>query len=159
MKHLNTILFIVTLIYSAELHAQETLPATGGDASGSGGSSSFTVGQVAYTANTGSNGSLTQGVQQPYEIYVLVGIEKAEIDLELKAYPNPTDKVLTLSIGNYHDEQLSYEVYDGQGKAIESKKIGSSSTIIEMEALPKGIYFLKVIGENQALKTFKIVKN
>lgn len=50
------------------LQAQESVNATGGNASGSGGSASYSVGQVVYTTNTGTNGTVAQGVQQPFEI-------------------------------------------------------------------------------------------
>ena len=85
------------------LHAQQIVPASGGDAVGSGGSSSYTVGQVVYTTNTGVNGSVAQGIQQPYEISTLVGLEVTQINLELSAYPNPTNNVIHLSIGNYEN--------------------------------------------------------
>ena len=54
---------LLLLFSTIQLHAQETVPATGGDATGSGGTSSYTVGQVVCTTNTGSNGSVAQGVQ------------------------------------------------------------------------------------------------
>ena len=60
------------------LQAQESVNATGGNASGSGGSASYSVGQVVYTNNTGTSGSVAQGVQQPFEISVVTGIEEAK---------------------------------------------------------------------------------
>jgi len=50
------------------LQAQESVNAAGGNASGSGGTVSYTVGQVVYTTKTGTNGSVAEGVQQAYEI-------------------------------------------------------------------------------------------
>lgn len=50
--------------------AQQATTATGGNASGSGGPVAYSVGQVVYTTNTSSNGSVAQGVQQPYEISI-----------------------------------------------------------------------------------------
>ena len=58
------------------LHAQEAIFTTGGEASGNGGSASFSVGQVAYQTYSGTSGSLVEGVQQPYEITVLNGTEE-----------------------------------------------------------------------------------
>ena len=79
--------------------AQETVPATGGNASGSGGSASYSIGQMVYTTNTGTNGSVAQGVQQPYEISVITGIEEAKgISLNCSAYPNPTIEFITLKV-------------------------------------------------------------
>ena len=48
--------------------AQESINATGGDASGSAGSASYSVGQVAYQTLAGTNGSIAEGVQQAYKI-------------------------------------------------------------------------------------------
>jgi uncharacterized protein (TIGR02145 family) len=50
------------------LTMQNTIPAAGGNAKGSGGSASFTVGQIFYTKLSGTNGSVVQGIQQPHEI-------------------------------------------------------------------------------------------
>ncbi len=50
----------------SELHAQEATLASGGNATGSGGSVSYSVGQVVYTTNIGTTGSVAQGVQQAY---------------------------------------------------------------------------------------------
>jgi hypothetical protein len=68
------LILLSTLTFSlSTIHAQEAIPAGGGNASGSGGSASYSVGQVVYTTNTGTNGSAAQGVQQPYEISVVSG--------------------------------------------------------------------------------------
>jgi len=80
------------------LQAQTNVNATGGNASGNGGSVSYSVGQVVYTTHKGSNGSVAQGVQQPYEISV-AGIDEANgISLRVTVYPNPTTDYLTLEI-------------------------------------------------------------
>jgi hypothetical protein len=141
------------------LHAQEAIPATGGDASGSGGSASYSVGQVVYTTNTGTNGSLAQGVQQPYEISVVSGIKEAiDIALLCSAYPNPTTDFLTLKVENYSFENLRYHLYDIQGKLMESKILTSDETSIEMNRFTPATYLLIVIHNNIEVKTFRIIK-
>lgn len=45
------------------LQAQQVVTTSGGNASGSGGSVSYTIGQIVYTTNTNSNGSVAKGVQ------------------------------------------------------------------------------------------------
>ena len=156
MRSLTT---IIALICTVGLHAQETVLATGGDATGAGGSSNYTVGQVVYTTNTGTNGSVAQGVQQPYEISTSVGIEVTAINLELVAYPNPTNNALTLNIGNYNNEKLTYQLYDMQGKLLDSKQVISSRTIIGVQDLPVSTYLLNVLDNKSLIKTFRIVKN
>lgn len=63
---LSHTLLIIGLSISS--YAQESAHAAGGDFSGFGGSVSYSVGQVVYTAHTGVTGMEAQGVQQRYEI-------------------------------------------------------------------------------------------
>lgn len=142
------------------LQAQESVNATGGNASGSGGSASYSVGQVVYTNNTGTNGSVAQGVQQPFEISVVTGIEEAKgINLSVSAYPNPTTDYLTLRIDEFEISNLSYQLYDMNGKLLQSEKITGNQTSIVMGNLVPANYFVKVIQVNKEVKTFKIIKN
>jgi hypothetical protein len=71
----HTYLLILTFFgLSINLTAQNNTVSAGGDAEGSNGSISFTVGQVVYTSAEGSNGSINQGVQQPYDLEIITGI-------------------------------------------------------------------------------------
>ena len=138
--------------------AQEAVTAAGGNASGSGGTVSFSIGQVFYNTNIGTTGSVIEGVQQPFEIST-VRIIDASIDISLKAYPNPTTNFLTLETGNVSYETLSYQLFDLHGRLIESKRITNATEIIRMENLPSAPYFLRVTKNNKEVKTFKIIKN
>ncbi len=75
---LKFLLMLLPCFGLADLQAQEALPASGNNASGSGGSSSYSVGQLVFSYKTGTTGSVTEGVQQPYEIQVITGIDDAQ---------------------------------------------------------------------------------
>lgn len=155
-----TVLLLILLLGITGVHAQEAVPAAGGNASGSGGSISYTIGQMAYTPNSGTTGSVSQGVQQPYEILVLTGVdERWDVDLSMKAYPNPTNNFLTLHLNNSELSGLAYQLCDMNGRLLESKMVRSSETTILMNQYSSSVYFLKVIQNNNAIKTFKIIKN
>jgi len=143
-------------------YAQQATIASGGDASGSGGSVAYSVGQIVYTTNTGTTGSVTQGVQQPYEISITTGLLETGVNLNLTAYPNPTTSYLMLQIdasAALSNQSMSYQLYDNSGKLLESNTIVASSTTIKMEQMPTGTYLLKVTQNNKEVKTFKIIKN
>ena len=161
MRNRKFILSVVLLIcILTGLQAQEAIPTTGGNASGNGGTSSYTIGQVVYSTQNGTNGSVTQGVQQPYEISVVSGIEQAkDINLICSAYPNPTTDFLTLNVENNDNENLSYQLFDISGKLLENKNLTSNETTITMENRVAAIYFLKVMDNQIEVKTFKIIKN
>ena len=160
MKHYKALMSIVILLLGlGGLHAQESPTATGGEATGTGGTVSYSVGQVVYTTATGTNGSVAQGVQQPYEISTTVGINETTIYLALSIHPNPTTNYILLKIESEQVESLSYQLYDLQGKVIENKNVTAKNTSISMEALPAATYFLNVERKNQIIKTFKIIKS
>ncbi len=161
MKHkkLKLIAALLSGLALTTLQAQEVKPASGGDASGNGGSVSYSVGQVTYTTNTGTNGSVSQGVQQPYEISTVTGIEEAKgINLSCSAYPNPATDYLMLKIENYTIDKLFFQLYSTNGKLIENTKLTGSETKIDMSNLNTAVYFLKIIQNNKEVKIFKIIK-
>jgi len=141
------------------LHAQESVNGTGGNASGSGGSASFSVGQVVYLVHTGTTGSVAEGVQQPYEISVATAIEVAKgINLSVSAYPNPTSDYLQLQVESKKLKDFSFKLFDVYGKLLQEHKNIGTVTQIEMSHYKSGVYFLKVLTNNQLIKTFKIIK-
>lgn len=142
------------------LHAQESTNTTGGNASGAGGSVSYSLGQVMYQTYTGANGSVAQGLQQPYEISVVTAIEEAKgINLSVLAYPNPTTDYLTLEIEDFEFSNVYFRLYDISGKLVQSEKILDNQTSIVMSNLVPATYFIKVVQGNKEVKTFKIIKN
>jgi len=150
---------IVCLLVLAltQVQAQEAIPATGSESSGSGGSASYTVGQVAYTINTGSTGTVIQGVQQVYEISVETGIEETAISLIITAYPNPTSDILKLKTdAEFLD--LSFSLYNLNGKLLQSQKLDDNETSIDMSGFAPSTYFVNVFDDHQKVKTFKIIK-
>jgi hypothetical protein len=142
------------------LQAQESIPAAGGDATGSGGSVSYSIGQVVYSTNTSATGSVSEGVQQPYEIFVITGSDLLPlVSLSCKVFPNPTTDFLILSVGESEKRNLSYRLSDLNGRDIASGKVIDEQTRIQMGTLRNGNYFLSVLMNNSEVKTFKIIKN
>jgi hypothetical protein len=143
------------------VQAQTSITASGGNANGGGGTVSYTVGQIVYTTNTStSSGSVSQGVQQPYEISVISGIEKAkDISLVCSVYPNPTTDYLTFKALNYDKNNLSFWLYGVNGNLILNKRIEGNETQVSMQNLPSGTYIFKVLDNGMEVKTFKIIKN
>jgi hypothetical protein len=159
-KKLKLIAFLLLGLGLSGLKAQEAVPASGGNASGSGGSSSYSVGQVVCTTNSGATGSQSQGVQQPYEILVVTALAKTQgIVLHYSVYPNPSRDLITLKVENYNNENLSYQLFDLLGNLLESKKLEGPETGITISGLIHASYFLKVIENNKEIKIFKIIKN
>jgi len=151
-------LFGLSLLATASIVAQETVLSSGNDITGAGGSASYSIGQVVYTTNSGTNGSVAQGVQQPYEISITT-ITDADISVSLSVYPNPTSDLLILKANMKDDLGLSYQLHSIHTTLIEGKAIGKETELIDMGSLPSAVYILTVYNDNLPIKTFKIIKN
>jgi hypothetical protein len=158
MEH-KLFLLLTLLLISLISVAQSVVPASGGTGAGSGGSISFTVGQVSNNSTEGKSNYSIEGVQQPYEISVVNSLpELRESGVTLNAFPNPTKQHLKLSIDGELHENLSYTIYGMKGEILQSHKITSSETSLDLINYPTGTYLLKVLESTRPIKTFRIVK-
>jgi len=148
------ILFATQLIYS-----QESNLASGGDALGTGGSSSYSVGQLFYTTITSNDGTVIQGMQQNLELFTLSNAELTTVQLKAVMYPNPTTDYIVLALTDANLTDLSYAMYDIHGRVLTKGLVTNENTQIGMQGLATGIYILKVNQNNNKLKFFKIIKN
>ncbi len=160
MEIKNQILMILFLLIPGLscIQAQDALPASGGDASGSGGSLSYTLGQVACIAISGIGGEASQGVQQSYKIHVLGGIEKG-VSLLYSVFPNPTHDILILKIDDFLNEDLLYQLFDLNGRLLQNQEVVSCETPISLGGFDASVFLLKVTDNLKELKTFLIIKN
>jgi hypothetical protein len=154
-KLLITILCLFSGIVS---YGQTSVNTAGGDVKNASGSVSYSIGQVAYTSVSNSNGSVSQGVQHAFEISTL-SLEENKFNFTLNAFPNPTTENLNLRVGNYKQEKLAYKLIDLEGKVISEASMHSEETTIEMKQLPVATYFVEVHNEGKKVQTFKIIKN
>lgn len=150
---------VVLSFLSLNLFSQQNTVAGGADISGSGGSVSFSIGQIDHQTKTSASGTITEGVQQPYEILVVTGITNTTVQLSINAYPNPVVDQLVLTIDQTDLTKVFYILTDVTGKLISEKQISASRTEIQFKELAQGIYFIKVISNNKEVKVFKIIKN
>jgi len=151
--------FFCTLLGVTGIQAQSAILPLGGEITRPEGTVSYSVGQVTYNTHVGSSGSVAEGVQQPFEISIVTGIEETSIQLDLAVYPNPTTNYLTLKVENNEFSTLNYQLFDLQGKLIADNKLTNNSTQIKMANLRRATYLLKVSNNQKTIKTFRVVKN
>lgn len=149
---------ILFLLFSSNyLFAQQSVNSSGGNGFGGGGSLSFSLGQIDYVYANGSNGSVSQGVQQPFEIFMLGTNEIPEITLELSIYPNPTVDILYIKNKNVALEFI-YQLFDVTGKLIASSTKMVQQDQIDVSSFQSGTYILNIKTNNNASKSYKIIK-
>lgn len=155
----NITLIMVLFCATQLVNAQETIPVSGGEASGAGGEVSYTIGQLVYINPTTAAGSLNQGIQQSFEFVTLSNPELTAVTLKAVTYPNPTTDFIILALKDANLTGLSYVMVDLLGRLVTKGMVATSETKIGMKNLPIGVYILKVQQGNKKMKTFKIIKN
>lgn len=135
---------------------QQNTVSTGGNASGSGGSVSYSIGQIDYSNQQGTNGSINQGVQQPFEFYLLEIDEGLSLNVSL--FPNPTNEFIVLQFENFTND-ISFSLYDMNGKTVAENTIQSAKIEIDMREFAKGGYHLAIKKPNNTIQSIKIIKN
>lgn len=149
----NRILFF-SLLTTLSVTAQEVVSSQGETYSNSNGSIDFTVGEVII--NTGSNGTndLTQGFHQTN--WNFLGVEDFAPDVTVTIFPNPTSDVLYIKSSFYQD--ISYSLFDTQGKLILKNVLCETVTQIQLNQLAPGAYSLSIHNKREQLKHFKFIK-
>lgn len=137
------------------IFAQKAVLPSGGAATGNG-SISYSVGEITYLTLSGADGSVSAGIQQPFEISVVLETPESEM-VKLLAYPNPaTDFVILTS--DRTSAKMTYELFDATGKKLSNGNFDGSETKIDMSRLASAAYFLTILNERRILKTFRILK-
>ncbi len=63
-------------------------------------------------------------------------------------YPNPVHNQLTLLFKYSEVDSIFLEIFNLQGQKVFSHQMQSTETTLNVDALPKGIYFVRIMGEN-----------
>lgn len=111
------------------------------------------------TANPSLSGTLAYltGTPAPNTIYRFTPTSLSNTQINatsVTSYPNPFKDFITVS---GLKSAFSYAIYDVNSKLIQSGESNSSSTQIDTKSIASGIYFLKIISENESIVK-KIVK-
>ncbi|MBL0054363.1 MAG: T9SS type A sorting domain-containing protein [Bacteroidetes bacterium] len=82
-------------------------------------------------------------------------LQKAETELSLNIFPNPTTDFVNITTEN--DEQINLSVIDAQGKIIKQVQHSTDQTQIDFTQLQAGTYFIVAQSANSR-NTYKVIK-
>ena len=152
MKRHTLVLF--SLLASGIVSAQEVVSTQGDSYSNASGSIDFTLGEVIIATETDGTNDLTQGFHQTN--WNFLGVENHTPNYEATIFPNPTEDVLNIRTSTF--ENVTYTLYDAQGKLVMQDIFSAEQTPIQVSQLAPGSYSLTLNNETQNLKTFKLIK-
>jgi len=153
------LIFMIFNFILIGINAQTAVVSSGLTVSSSGGSTSYSIGQILYKNNSTSNYILQEGVQQTYEI-MPVGLTPIEVENKIAVFPNPFADVIIIKLNDYKlNNDSSYSLFDANGKLINDGEIKQQLTAIPLIDILPGIYFVKVQLSKNEVITKKIIKN
>ncbi len=164
MKKNTIVLF--SLFASISVSAQEVFSTQGESYSNASAKIDFTIGELVINTGTDGTNELTQGFHQTN--WNFVGLEDYAPDYQVTIFPNPTQDVLNIKTSVF--ENVTYTLYDAQGKLVLQNILSAEQTPIQVSQLAPGAYSLELIFENSnngplssskgpKRKTFKLVKS
>ena len=157
MKKNYLFTFVVLFMGLQAANAQQSTTASGGTASGAGGSATYTIGQVAYSRISSSGGSVGEGVQQPYEF--LIGIDEINgISVTMTLFPNPSSSMVNVKIDSDQLKDVSYILSDMLGRILLRDNISARLTSIALDKFESGNYELTILNKKEKVKSFQITK-
>ncbi len=139
-------------------YGQSGTVTAGGNAAGSGGTISYSIGQTDYSSSSSAEGTVSQGLQQPYEISEVTSANQPSLDISVSLHPNPVKDYLYLIIPDKHWQYLEITLFDIIGRPILHEKLAGQTTILDMNEFIPGAYFLIIENEKKQIKSFKIIK-
>ena len=149
---------LILCFCSIIIHAQqqEVISSSGSYMENNSGSIAMTIGECITKTHITDNSTITQGFHQTNLTVTLIK-ELTGLDFKITVLPNPVIWYVTLRVEK--PQGLFYILYDMNSKILEQKKIENIETEIYFGNLAPSTYFIKVIGNNYEVISFKIVKN
>ena len=147
-------LVLFSLFATLSVSAQEVVSTQGDSYSNGSGSIDFTLGEVIIATGTDGTNDITQGFHQTN--WNFLGVEDFAPNYEAIIFPNPTEDVLNIKTSMF--ENVTYTLYDAQGKLVLQDILSAEQTPIQISQLAPGSYSLTLNNQIQNLKTFKLVK-
>lgn len=87
------------------------------------------------------------------------GVSEIRSDLHTLVYPNPCNGLFTMQIGETQRKIDNIEICNLIGEIVYSEKLKGSKILIDLSNKSKGLYFYKILSNNQVITTGKIVVN
>ncbi|MCL4282593.1 MAG: hypothetical protein KJZ58_10040 [Flavobacteriales bacterium] len=145
-------------LFAIPAMAQQAVTPAGADANGSGGSLSWTLGQVDAAFLHSSAGSMAQGVQHPVEL-LTVAVEEKGASPGLSAWPNPTTDALTLDLGEAFDGRAQYQMLDMAGNRLAEGRVNASPCTISFLGRPAASYFIRILHPDGTSSLLRVIKH
>lgn len=132
---------------------------------------SFTIGEAVTGTLAFADYTIVQGFQQSFVVSaapvdttpIVTPVDTSSVlasqTVNLNIYPNPAKSYVNIVLSSSENEIAMIRCYDMTGKEVfaQETELGLT-TRIDVADLPQGLYFVRIIADNQILATQKFAK-
>ena len=140
------------MLFRSDLFAQQLNVLSGGGnyTEGTGGSVSWTLGEVVIQTGTSGTHDATQGFQQG-NIYV-TGLEEIP-ELKISVFPNPTADYFTITAPEF----MTLNVFNNAGQLVLNQLLNEGNNLVDVTGLARGTYNLMFENTNQTRYSAQLI--
>lgn len=110
-----------------------------------------------YTV-TGTNACGSASATVVQNVSPCTGIEEIANAGEISIYPNPANDYVNIAVpANISSANAKVEVTDALGKLVMKESISAEVTTLRITKLEDGVYFFRIIANNQTMKVGKVL--
>lgn len=118
----------------------------------------WSIGEVSTSTFTNSQIKLTEGFHQKDIKITEVNVPSIN-QFKFEVYPNPATNYIVIKADAINIPKVRSIISDTNGKVIMKPTISSTNQEIDVSQLTNGIYYLRILYDNNTIKTYKIVKS
>lgn len=155
----NGIVWLLSLLIINDASAQQIFFAGGGELNATGGNLSMTIGEWNFTDDVTDSLVFSQGIQQPFDVPIIINNIGENRDRSFLVFPNPTQSTLIVELPVYVALPVDLVVTDVCGKVCALERNSFTRCTIELGDIPTGVYLLSVYSNtNSCLYSQRILK-
>jgi hypothetical protein len=98
-----------------------------------------------------------QGVLVPDSAEVYLSLRNNELLAQMLVYPNPTTSVINLELEYQPGKMMQAELFDMTGRKIKSTPIEGHKTVISVDGLNTGVYFINVTEAGRTIAATRVM--
>lgn len=104
-----------------------------------------------YTLTGTGNGGCTNSITFTQNVSSCTGLKELANNKSILVFPNPFTNRLNIQV----DGEMSVELRNALGEVIKQIDLKQDQTKLDLDYLPNGIYFIKVLNKNESIKLIK----
>jgi len=143
-----------------DMNGQNGFVAVGGDIATSNGSIAYSIGQPFWECKEGDTYKVFEGLQQPFEWYIVTHLNAMGAHPGINMFPNPAGQGVYLKVDSVERSLgFEYKIFNSSGMLVARGQFFNTEHFIDIDGWPPGSYFVALLKDSKPVFSGQFVKN